>query len=158
MYAPMHVCLCVVHDTVLCSDSVQQLQWLTHPIPIMVIIIMHAHVILYYSFDDKPNIVPHSKSLQTQESYKNMLIYCFSEFGRLCLSLCHLRIYRPIPMMVRQYAHIYMLKLMLLLRGKTKFQSLVPLKIQTIMYILYWSNHQIRWLITQSYLHSLKQW
>ena len=45
-------------------------------------------------------------------------------------------------MMVRLNAHIYMLKLMLLLRGKTKFQSLVPLKtILAVMYTLYWNNH-----------------
>ena len=38
---------------------------------------MHARILaIYYLFDDKPNniIVPHSQSLQTQESYKNTLI------------------------------------------------------------------------------------
>ena len=38
-------------------------------------------------------------------------------------------VYRPTLIMVCLNAHIYMLKLMLLLRGKTRFQSLVPLKI-----------------------------
>jgi hypothetical protein len=53
----------------------------------------------------------------------------FSFHTAATFTLCILSmIYRPILMMVRQYAHIYMLKLMLLLRGKTKFQSLVPLK------------------------------
>ena len=99
-------------------------------------------------------IVPrltHSQTYKHQNLIKNMLVCC-GKFGRLFFF--HLHIYRPTPMMVHQNAHICMLKLMLLLRGKTKFQSLVPLQIQTIMYMLYWNNHQIRFRCLITYIHS----